>query len=86
MNSISPKQKNILQLIIDGWEIGIYTGIYPGAWIQKSGLGYGGEAKGVNFKTFDSLRTKGLIAQNNELPFTNPQHYHITQKGIEALI
>jgi len=82
---ISPKQRELLMLIGDGWEIGISTGFKPRAWIQKGGLGRGGEAKDVHFNTFHSLRVKGLIAQNNELPYANPEHYHRTQKGILSL-
>ncbi len=81
----SQKQIEILQLITNGWEIGIDTGPSPTTWIQKGGLGRGGESKQVHFNTFDSLRYKGLIKRNHESFFANPQHYCITDKGRQVV-
>ena len=77
---MTPKQREILKLLVDGWGIGISTGIDPRAWVGK-----GGEVKRVHFSTFHSLRSKGLIERNIEHAFENPQHYHITIKGKVAL-
>ena len=82
---ITPKQKEFLQLIVDGWEIGMGTGFTPRAWIQKGGLGRGGEARDIHFNTFSAMRLKGLIELNEQHQFADPQRYHITEKSKLAL-
>lgn len=80
------RQREVLALLLTGdWEIGINRGLHVRAWIQKGGLGKGGESQDVNFNTFHSLYIKGLINRNKEPMFTRPEHWHITQKGREAV-
>ena len=55
-------QIDILDKMDNGWELGLATG-YKGsrAWLQKGGLGYGGDSQKVHRNTLFSLEAKGLI-------------------------
>ena len=83
LSKLSVRQKEILQLLSTGeWEIGTSWG---DVWMQKGGLGYGGESKIVNWNTFQALRIRGFIAQVTQRVFEQPQRYYITDKGKERV-
>lgn len=52
---LSATQLHILELMNDGWELGHSRGMYPGFWIQKNGIGKGGESKSISSATFHVL-------------------------------
>lgn len=52
---------NVLALLRDGWAIGHAGGPDGGAWMQKNGLGKGGESLDVNAHTFHALSTRGYL-------------------------
>jgi hypothetical protein len=54
-----PTADEILSLMANGWELGKST--TGRAWIQKGGVGHGGEAKKVHASTMRSLLDKGLV-------------------------
>jgi hypothetical protein len=45
----------------NGWELGVSTGFYPRAWLQKGGIGRGGETIDVHSNTVTALRVRKLI-------------------------
>jgi hypothetical protein len=61
MMQLSKAQSRVLQLLQEGWELGVSSGIVGNAWLQKNGLGRGGETEFVNYNTFHSLYKRGLI-------------------------
>ena len=75
---LSETQKDIVKLLQSGeWEIGYSSGVrLSRGWMQKGGLGRGGEAKDINVATFRALKDKGLIEQG-EYGFPT-RHYIIT--------
>ncbi len=62
-SELSPKQKEIVDLMRNGWELGSSMSLNGGDWIQKGGLGRGGESKNVNANTSYALYKKGVIIQ-----------------------
>jgi len=57
-------QEEILRLMAEGWELGHSTsgwGGGPWGWLQKQGLGRGGETISVRANTAWALMRKGLI-------------------------
>ncbi len=61
MKKLSPTQELVLQRLSDGWALGAGSGINSRVWMQKDGLGRGGETAKVSVATFTALRKKGLI-------------------------
>lgn len=45
----------------EGWEMGCDIFNNNRVWLQKNGIGYGGETHEVKHNTFESLQKKGLI-------------------------
>jgi len=53
-------QAEILRLLREGWELGLdHYGHEP--WLQKDGLGKGGETRQAHSASFWALKRKGLI-------------------------
>ena len=61
MKKLSPAQQRVLDLMAEGWELGLSHGPYPRTWLQKGGVGRGGLTEGVGSSTYIALYTKGLI-------------------------
>ena len=56
------KDAEILERMRNGWELGLSScGMHSRAWIQKGGLGRGGESATVSRYALRRLRQKGLI-------------------------
>lgn len=80
---LSQAQIDVLQAIIDGFEIGISMTFDPRVLLQHGGIGRGGESRKVNLNTFHALRDRGYIEKVKvEFPHA---HYRITQAGRYAL-
>ena len=54
-------QQRVLDKMYNGWELGQSTGINQRWWLQKDGLGRGGEVIEVNAITARWLWDKGFI-------------------------
>jgi len=78
-------QLEILRLMASGWELGLECVMLARYWMQKGGLGYGGEARNVHATTAHSLRKKGLIERNPNKPYFPSIHYRLSEKGRKAL-
>ena len=65
---LSPNQQRILDLMANGWELGLETTIYGQYSIQKGGIGKGGESFPVNGNTAQALfeRRQMDILRHNE--------------------
>ena len=61
MRKLTPLQQEVIDLIGQGWELGSSLGIDGRCWIQKSGLGKGGESKNVSSSTVRTLEYLGYI-------------------------
>jgi len=76
---LSEPQQEVICLMQEGWELGQSLVINGRAWMQKNGLGRGGESKDVRAQTFRALVRKGLIGGlAREFP---KQRYVLTEKG-----
>jgi hypothetical protein len=60
---LSDNQKEVIKLMREGWGLGKSNGLSTRSWLQKNGIGRGGEAKTISNNTFLSLVKKKLIAQ-----------------------
>jgi len=59
---LGKRQKDILIKMSNGWELGITLTIHGGLWMQKGGLGRGGEAiRNISSDSVWSLYNKHLI-------------------------
>jgi len=63
MKKPSKAQALVLQRLADGWALGIAGGLNSRVWMQKDGLGRGGETANVSVATFTVLRERGLITK-----------------------
>ena len=61
MKKLSKTQQEVVNLINDGWELGMQTGLTGRYWIQKGGLCCGGESKNISSATVHALEREGLI-------------------------
>ena len=76
---LSSTQRDILQLMSSGWELGEDMGANSHAWIQKGGLGRGGETKNVNSNTLYALWRGNYIETAKEMFPT--RRFKLTEKG-----
>ncbi len=81
-SELTPRQREIVDLMRNGWELGGDMSINGRDWIQKGGLGRGGEAKNVNGNTTYALYKKGVIIQIKETFLT--VHYVLNTKDGET--
>lgn len=58
---LSPTQIDIIQKMRDGWELGRNCGYRSSVWMQKNGIGRGGESKDLSISTFQILWEKKII-------------------------
>ncbi len=58
MKKLSKVQAEVMALLNDGWQIGIGDGR---TWVQKGGVGKGGESRPITRPTANSLINLGLI-------------------------
>ena len=61
MTKPTPKQQRVLDMMAEGWELGLYGGLNPSAILQKRGIGKGGAVESVHLGTFVALRRHGKI-------------------------
>lgn len=76
-NKLTPKQKEIIELLKDGWELGKSEGLTPRVWIQKGGISKGGESKDLRIDTFISLiNSRAIIISEEGFPISK---YKLTE-------
>jgi hypothetical protein len=79
---LSDKAKDVIVKMREGWQCAssIYlTGNGSWFWLQKGGIGYGGESLQINGNTFNSLTSKKLIYFSGRR-FPN-SYYSLTELG-----
>lgn len=80
----TPAQAAVLGKIVDGeWELGRSVTMDGQAWVQRGGIGFGGESANVHGATFLALwRAKWVASKGRAFP---TERYEITNAGREAL-
>lgn len=78
-SKLSDSQLAVLHNMIDGWELGCWSGSRP--TIQKGGLGHGGLTRRVHNGTVAALFKRGLIRNLGRSMLTR---YRLTPKGRKA--
>ncbi len=67
MIKLSDAQQHIVDLMKDGWQLGMSTaGLNRRSWIQKGGCGSGGEAENVHGNTVHALQDRGVITVDQD--------------------
>lgn len=74
---LSKAQQGVLAMMADGWELGSSSTFTGGSWLQKGGLGRGGESRVVSSATVTALVRAGAIKQHYGFPTSR---YTITPK------
>jgi len=83
---LSKVQLEVIRLMKEGWELGRSSGFRPSWWLQKNGLGKGGETKRImNFSTCLKLYDLGLIYKPSPKLEFPTEHWALTDKGKEVL-
>lgn len=76
---LTGKQKEVLKLMADGWELGLDIGISGRYWMQQGGCGKGGESRNLHTNTIYFLIRKNMISRTKrEFPL---EHYALTEEG-----
>lgn len=78
---LSPRQQEVIDLMNDGWEMGVSVTMDSRCWLQKNGVGRGGKTLRVHGGTFNSLWDKGLI-EPCEYSFPT-RKYRLAKSAIE---
>lgn len=55
MRKLTEQQQEVINLMKNGWELGVDVGINGRCWLQKGGCGRGGETKPVKHSTLRTL-------------------------------
>ena len=63
MAKLSPAQADVIDRMTNGWELGVSVTMNGRAWLQKGGVGKGGETKAVSISTLSALSHLGLIVR-----------------------
>ena len=61
MRKLTPIQQEVIDLMKQGWELGSSLDLSGRCWLQKGGLGRGGESKTVTSSTIRTLDYLGFI-------------------------
>ena len=67
---LSKNQQKVINLLEQGWELGQRSGIDGGCWMQRNGLGKGGESLNVSSATVIALYKRGLIKHTYGFPWS----------------
>lgn len=83
---MSRSQQDVITKMKEGWELGRSTmGVYrssnPRCWLQKGGLGKGGETQHISLATLWALLDRKLIKQIDDFPTIR---YILTERGQAA--
>ena len=61
MKGLSAAQQYVIDRMNDGWELGADRTMHGRCWIQKGGIGHGGEAETISISTFQALQQRGIV-------------------------
>jgi hypothetical protein len=75
------RQIEVLRMMADGWELGLYRSLHGHWTLQEGGLGRGGETKRVGHPTAFGLYDKGLIDGTTDPDKLFLDRYSLTEKG-----
>jgi len=82
MKKLNDKQQKVIDLLKDGWELGVSSGWGPNASpsirLQKGGLGKGGETYYFKSQTLYALERMGLIKKVMNNRFEQTTRYCLT--------
>ena len=67
---LSKVQQNVLDKMRDGWELGMSHSFGVNCWLQKDGIGKGGESEDIRYSTLSVLFQKKLIKQRGRTGLT----------------
>ena len=80
---LTKAMKAVLGLMASGWGLGAGSGIMAGRpWLQKGGIGRGGETINTNWNTVAALGFRKLIKQHYKFPTAT---FSLTPLGRRAL-
>ncbi len=60
---LSKPQQNIIDKMANGWELGWSHSFLVRCWLQKGGIGAGGQSEDVSDRSVSALFKQGLIKQ-----------------------
>jgi hypothetical protein len=81
--ALTKKQAEVVYLMANGWELGLDIGIIGRYWIQKGGLGYGGESRNVHGNTAYFLNRMKMI-ESVERHFPT-ERFRLTELGLQTV-
>jgi hypothetical protein len=76
---LSPAMKEVVLKMRDGWQLGKSNSYHVHCWIQKGGIGKGGESQNVNIGTWAALIDRKLIFESQHKYPSSP--YELTDLG-----
>ena len=80
MKGLSKVQQHVVDLLGQGWELGVAQGIDPRAWLQQGGLGRGGKTEDVRSNTLYALWKRGaIVLKSDKFPTTR---YELAPKKV----
>ncbi|MBV6885955.1 hypothetical protein [Xanthomonas euvesicatoria] len=64
---LQPERLEVIGLMRNGWEMALRVrpGLAPTCWLEKNGVGSGGESKSVDIETFNVLVDRGVFQVKN---------------------
>lgn len=64
---LQPEKQWVIVLMRNGWEMALRVrpGLAPTCWLEKNGVGSGGESKSVDIETFNFLVDRGVFRTKN---------------------
>ena len=58
---LTKRQQEVIDYMSDGWALGASHALSSHIWLQKDGLGRGGDCVDVHAATFNGLHRRGMI-------------------------
>lgn len=83
---LTERQLHVVRRMCEGWELGLEQG-YRGSfwWLQKNGLGKGGDCENVHASTAESLLKLGLVRDTSKTMFARPRPFALTDSISEEV-
>ncbi len=79
MKKLSETQIEIIKLMREGWQMGVSLAGSSRIWIQKDGVGRGGETKKVTSPVYNGLKERGVLeCVDNDFPTAK---YNLNELG-----
>lgn len=79
MKKLTETQIEVIKLMRKGWQLGCSLTMDSRTWIQKDGVGRGGETKKVSKSVFHGLKDRGVLeCVDNDFPTAK---YNLNELG-----